>query len=105
MVRWELPSAVDLGHAPALLEQLQAHVADADGGELHLDASAMQSFDSSLLALLLEARRRLQATGGSLIISGAAPKLRELAALYGVDELVFGPAVQPLAEPAAQPVE
>ena len=87
---WPLPAVVDLDHAGELLAELVQQQAAAAGGELHIDASAMQSFDTSLLALALEARRRMQAAGGKLVITGAPPKLVELAKLYGVDELVLG---------------
>jgi ABC-type transporter Mla MlaB component len=40
------------------------------------------------VALLLEARRRCALRGATLVVRGAPPKLRELAKLYGVDELV-----------------
>lgn len=90
MAVWTLPSAVDLDHAPALLAELETQLASAGGGELQLDASAMTAFDSSLLALMLEARRRVQAAGGTLIVHAASPKLHELARLYGVEELVLG---------------
>jgi phospholipid transport system transporter-binding protein len=86
---WTLPASVDLDRATALLAELDRQQAAAGGGELHIDASAMQTFDTSLLALALEARRRMQAAGGRLVITGAPPKLIELAKLYGVDELVL----------------
>jgi phospholipid transport system transporter-binding protein len=46
----------------------------------------LQDFDSSTVALLLEARRRAQ--GGAFVVRNAPPKLRELAKLYGVEELL-----------------
>jgi phospholipid transport system transporter-binding protein len=87
---WALPATVDLDHASEALRSLEQHLASAGAGELHVDAAAMQAFDSSLLALMLEARRRMQAAGGRLVITGAPTKLVELATLYGVTELVLG---------------
>jgi phospholipid transport system transporter-binding protein len=81
----QLPAKSDLEQAPALLRQLDAAL-DAQG--LAIDASALSDFDSSTVALLLHAQRLSKARGVALAIHGAPPKLRELARLYGVDELL-----------------
>ncbi|MDQ3058084.1 MAG: STAS domain-containing protein [Pseudomonadota bacterium] len=61
-------------------------------GELVADASALQQFDSSALAVLLECRRQATATGKAFSVHGAPVRLRELASLYGVAELIPGAA-------------
>lgn len=53
-----------------------------------VDASALQQFDSSALAVLLGLRRALLAQGAQLQVNGLPPRLRELATLYGVAELL-----------------
>ena len=53
-----------------------------------LDAAALQHFDSSALAALLAVSRLLQARGGRLQVQHMPLRLRELAALYGVSELL-----------------
>jgi len=73
------------------LEQLAA--ADtASTFELQVDASALQHFDSSALAVLLELRRQAQVRGHSFRVMGMSARLSELAGLYGVDELLARPA-------------
>ena len=52
------------------------------------DASALTSFDSSALAVLLECRREAQAMGKTFSVRGLPTRLRALAALYGVGELL-----------------
>jgi phospholipid transport system transporter-binding protein len=52
------------------------------------DASALAQFDSSALAVLLECRREAHAAGKTFSVSRLPPRLRELAALYGVAELL-----------------
>nr|WP_269129394.1 STAS domain-containing protein [Ramlibacter alkalitolerans] len=52
------------------------------------DASALRVFDSSALAVLLECRREALALGKSFAVSNPHPRLRALAALYGVSELL-----------------
>jgi phospholipid transport system transporter-binding protein len=85
----QLPATADLEQAPALLRAVDAAV-DADG--LQIDASALAQFDTSAIALLLHAQRAAQARGGQLVVTGAPPKLAELARLYGVEELLpLGP--------------
>jgi phospholipid transport system transporter-binding protein len=53
-----------------------------------LDASALTEFDSSVLAVLLGLRRELVLRGSVLQVTGMSPRLRELAGLYGVIELL-----------------
>ncbi|NJM43046.1 MAG: STAS domain-containing protein [Brachymonas sp.] len=52
------------------------------------DASALQKFDSSALAVLLECRREAQIQGKSFSVRGLPERLRNLAALYGVAQLL-----------------
>jgi len=79
----QLPPKATLAEACTLL----AALADG-GGPDRIDAAAMADFDTSAVALLLEARRRAKARGATLVVDGAPPKLVELARLYGVDELL-----------------
>ena len=53
-----------------------------------MDASALQTLDSAALAVLLQCRRLALQSGRTFQITGAAPKLRQLAQLYGVDSLL-----------------
>lgn len=78
----QLPASATFTEACQLLEQLGG----VDGDSV--DASALQALDTSAIALLLEARRRVQARGGTFRVTGAPPKLRALAAIYGVDGLL-----------------
>ena len=73
------------------LEQLAA-AGSASSSELQVDASALQHFDSSALAVLLELRRQAQARGQSFKVTGMSVRLSELAGLYGVDGLMANPA-------------
>lgn len=77
----KLPATATLEHATALLSQLGS---DVDT----IDASELKAFDTSVVAVLLEAHRRAKERGASFTVSGAPPKLRELARLYGVEELL-----------------
>ncbi len=52
------------------------------------DASGLHSFDSSAIAVLLECRREAQLQGKSFSVRGLSERLRSLAALYGVAELL-----------------
>jgi phospholipid transport system transporter-binding protein len=65
--------------AQALRSQNEAVVADA---------SSLQKFDSSAIAVLLECRREAQIQGKSFSVRGLPERLRSLAALYGVAELL-----------------
>jgi len=78
----QLPAVATLAQACSLLSQLGA--ADVDS----IDAGALRSFDTSAVALLLEAQRRAKARGAVLVVRNAPAKLVELARLYGVDGLL-----------------
>jgi phospholipid transport system transporter-binding protein len=52
------------------------------------DASALRKFDSSALAVLLACRREAQVMGKTFSVRGLPTRLRSLAALYGVGELL-----------------
>lgn len=81
-----LPASVTMGDASVALRAIEAAL--AVGGDLALDASALQNVDTSAVALLLQARRLAQARGVGFSLHGAPPKLVALARLYGVASLL-----------------
>ena len=56
--------------------------------EIVVDASALQQFDSSALAILLECRRQALAAGKAFAVLGAPERLLQLAGVYGVAALI-----------------
>jgi len=52
------------------------------------DAGALERFDSSALAVLLDCRREALAAGKSFAIARMPARLRELASVYGVVDLL-----------------
>lgn len=66
----------------------QALAAAGPGQPVVLDASALQRFDSSALAVLLACRRMVLASGQGMAVRGLPPRLRQLAGLYGIGELI-----------------
>ena len=86
-----LPANMGKAEAKAALDSLNAQIkqsAKVDAAGIVLDASALQRFDSSSLAVLLECRRQAQTVGRTLRIHNAPAKLRQLANLYGVNDLL-----------------
>ena len=87
-----LPS--ELTHAQAVpCARMLAQGIQAETGEVVVaDASALGAeaarFDSSALAVLLECRREALALGKGFAVRGLPARLRELAGLYGVAELL-----------------
>lgn len=61
--------------------------ANADAQAL-VDVSALERFDSSALAVLLECRREALALGKRFAVRGMPNSLRSLASLYGVSDLL-----------------
>ena len=72
----------------ALQAQLRSNNSHAVAGGWVVDASALQVFDSSALAVLLECRRGALAAQQPFAVRGLPPPLAGLAALYGVAELL-----------------
>jgi phospholipid transport system transporter-binding protein len=85
----QLPATVTLAEAGDTLRLLaQALPGDPDA-EVTIDAAGLQRFDTSVLAVLLECRRIAQAAGRAFAVRRVPAKLAALAALYGVDALLF----------------
>jgi len=82
----QLPDTATLAQASALLQQIEDAPADEQG--LHIDASELKLFDTSLVAVLLAARRLAEERSVPFRIVNPPPKLAELAELYGVDGLL-----------------
>lgn len=82
-----LPSILTHAEAAGLSGSLRGLV-DQEGAQVVADASALTEFDSSALAVLLACRREALAAGKAFSVSGLPPRLRQLAGLYGVAELI-----------------
>ena len=85
-----LPAELMHAQASACLQALLRGLESEPSEQVVIDAAALQRFDSSALAVLLELRRRCLATGKGLAISGLPSRLRDLASLYGIGELLPG---------------
>ena len=81
-----LPAAVTAGNAADLLAQYESAL--PGDGPLVIDGTALTSFDSSVLALLLALRRRAEVAGKTLLSRNLSPNVRKLALLYGVESLI-----------------
>jgi phospholipid transport system transporter-binding protein len=83
-----LPAELTHDRATACCRMLTQAVRSEPGTAAVADASALARFDSSALAVLLECRREALARGKTFSVSHLPPKLRELAGLYGVADLL-----------------
>ena len=82
----KLPSMLTHDSAAEFSRGLKALVAKQTPSVV-ADASALQTFDSSALAVLLACRREAQAAGKSFSVFGLPARLVQLVKLYGVAEL------------------
>ena len=82
----QLPAVLMHAQASSCRQQLTNAMAAMQDRVVVLDASALQQFDSSALAVMLACRREAQRLGRSLQVRGLPDRLRELATLYGVLE-------------------
>jgi phospholipid transport system transporter-binding protein len=85
-----LPAEITHDKAAACSRMLAQAVRAQPESAVVADAGALERFDSSALAVLLECRREALAHGKTLSVTRLAPRLRELASLYGVSELLPG---------------
>ena len=83
-----LPAELTHEHAAACCRMLEQGMRTHPAAVIVADASALARFDSSALAVLLDCRREALALGKSLAVKGLPPRLRVLAGLYGVAELL-----------------
>ena len=85
-----LPAELMHTQASACLQTLLRGLASEASAKVVVDAAALQRFDSSALAVLLELRRQCLAAGKGLVVCGLPSRLRDLAGLYGIGELLPG---------------
>ena len=83
-----LPERLTHADAPACARMLAQALRPGGREPAVADAGALQEFDSSALAVLLECRREAMAQGRSFSVARMPPRLRELASVYGVGELL-----------------
>jgi phospholipid transport system transporter-binding protein len=82
-----LPANITLANARTCAHML-AQALRSQSEAVVADASSLQKFDSSAIAVLLECRREAQIQGKGFSVRGLPERLRSLAALYGVAELL-----------------
>ncbi len=83
-----LPADLRHSNAAACLAQLQSQIRSSADKQIEIQAGALSDFDSSALAVLLGCRREAESLSKSLQFKEFTAKLRELALLYGVSELL-----------------
>jgi phospholipid transport system transporter-binding protein len=84
-----LPRVLTHGQAAQCqAEMVRSWPASTEHPRVVLDASALDQFDSSALAVLLFCQRQAKAVGQVLAVMGAPARLLQLARLYGVADLL-----------------
>ena len=83
-----LPPVLTHDVAAGFARGLKPAVRSQSPAKVVADASALREFDSSALAVLLECRREALAAGKAFSVQGLPARLRQLASLYGVAELI-----------------
>ena len=87
-----LPAVVTHARANACARALREALRLSRGAPVvRVDAGALEQFDSSVLAVLLECRRDVASMGWQFEVERLPERLRQLAGLYGVAELLPAP--------------
>jgi phospholipid transport system transporter-binding protein len=87
-----LPATLTHDEATPSLRMLMQGLRSQPEGTVVVDASALDRFDSSALAVLLECRRESMAMGRAFAVRGLPTRLAALARLYCIGELLPAPA-------------
>lgn len=82
-----LPAEITHSNARSCAHMLVQALQQSDPAVV-ADASPLTKFDSSALAVLLNCRREAQVVGKTFSVRALPPKLRALASMYGVAELL-----------------
>ncbi|MCF8168619.1 MAG: STAS domain-containing protein [Rhodoferax sp.] len=82
-----LPEELTHSSANACLALLKSGLA-TEAMQVEVDAQALNRFDSSALAVLLEFARTCQSLGKTMTVRALPSRLHDLATLYGVDGLL-----------------
>ena len=94
-----LPATVTAKEANDIRRLLTQALKGEPQSQAIVDASNLQHFDSSALAVLLECQRAADAWGKPFMLRNAPPKLAALARLYGVDTLLMPASASELKAP------
>ncbi len=85
-----LPAILTQTQAKDCLDQLTLDVRSAAEPQVVVSGAQLNSFDSSALAVLLAVRRECARAGKRFAVQGLPQRLRDLAALYGIEQLLPG---------------
>ena len=83
-----LPTTLTQNQAQGCLDALTVGVQHEAESQVVVDAAPLKSFDSSALAVLLALRRECARAGKRFAVQGLPDRLRDLAALYGIEALL-----------------
>ena len=88
MTTLALPALLTHDQASLCAQSLGLVIRSEQSDAVCIDAYALEKFDSSALAVLLQCRRDAAAVSKSFAVTGLPPQLLELADLYGISELL-----------------
>ena len=88
MTPLNLPQELTHERAEDWLKSLIFTQQQEPGRQITADASRLQRFDSSALAVLLACRREALEVGKTFEVANMPDKLRQLAMVYGVSDLL-----------------
>lgn len=83
-----LPAVLTHAEAPACVRMLAQALRSEAEPTVVADVGALERFDSSALAVLLECRRDALAAGKRFAVRNMPPRLSDLAGLYGITALL-----------------
>src|SRR5262245_60481719 len=83
-----LPEVLTLREATTTLSMLEQAMRADDAATLTIDASALRSFDTAAVAVLLECRRLARTWNKGFEVRSAPAKLSDLVRMYGVESLL-----------------
>ena len=80
----ELSGEIDCANAPLLHERLSLEIEDVPSNRLIIDMRAVTFIDSGGIRLLIQAKRSIEAAGGTIDVRGLRPQARRTLEVSGV---------------------
>ena len=80
----ELSGEIDCGNAPVIHERVTMEIEDVPSQRLVIDMTEVTFIDSSGIRLLIQAKRSIEALGGTIEVRGVQPAARRVLEVTGV---------------------
>ena len=87
LITFNVPSIVDVSSVESISTKLHSLIDDGGALKVIVDFDGVKFFSSMILGLIVDIWRRLEETGGTVVISGIDPQLSRVFKITNLDKL------------------